>query len=86
MLAGDINPNPPTTVKRTPKYPCTVCDRGVRSNSKAVSCDNCELWTHINCCHMDGCNYNALQNSITDFSFLCNNCLRGGVSCHLVLL
>ena len=79
MLAGDINPNPgtPTTVKRTPKYPCTVCDRGVRSNSKAVSCDNCELWTHINCCHMDGCDYNALQNSLPDFSFLCNNCLQG---------
>ena len=79
MLAGDINqnPGPPTTVKRTPKYPCTVCDKGVRSNSKAVSCDNCELWTHINCCHMDGCDSNALQNSITDFSFLCNNCLQG---------
>ena len=26
---------------------------------------------------MDGCDYNALQNSITDFSFLCNNCLQG---------
>ena len=61
MQAGDINLNPglPTTVKRTPRYPCTVCDRGVRSNSKAVSCDNCELWTHINCCHMDGYDYNA---------------------------
>ena len=70
-------PGPPTTVKRTPKYPCTVCDRGVRSNSKAVSCDNCELWTHINCCHMDGCDYNALQNSITYFSFFCINCLHG---------
>ena len=76
MLAVDINPGPPTTVKRTTKYPCTVCDRGVSSNSKPVSCDNCELWTHINCCHMDGCDYNALQNSITDFYFLCNNCLQ----------
>ena len=83
MLAGDINPNPgpPTTVKRTPKYPCTVCDRGDRSNSKAVSCDNCELWTHIKCCHVDGCDYNALQNSITDFSFLCNNCLPDQLPC-----
>ena len=25
---------------------------------------------------MDGCDYNALQNSITDFSFLYNNCLQ----------
>ena len=54
MLAGDINPGPPTTVKKsTPKYLCTVCDRSFRSNIKAVSCDNYELWTHINCCHMD---------------------------------
>ena len=26
---------------------------------------------------MDGCDYNALQNSITDFYFLCNTCLQG---------
>ena len=83
MLAGDINPTPgpPTTVRRTPKYPCTVRDRGVRSNSKAVACDNCELWTHINCCHIDVCDYNTLQNAITNFSFLCNNCLQGQLPC-----
>ena len=26
--------------------------------------------------HMDRCDYNALQNSITDFPFLRNNCLH----------
>ena len=45
LLSGDIASNPGPT--RTPKYPCSVCGKGVRWNSKAVSCDECEQWTHI---------------------------------------
>ena len=40
LLSGDVQPNPGPATRggRTPKYPCTVCGRGVRSNSKTISC------------------------------------------------
>ena len=45
LLSGDVQPNPGPATRggRTPKYPCTVCSGGVRSNSKAISCDVCEV-------------------------------------------
>ena len=39
LVSGDIHPCPGPV----PRYPCVVCTKGVRSNSKAVSCDNCQL-------------------------------------------
>ena len=30
-------------------YKCISCKKGVRSNSKAVSCDGCGEWCHIRC-------------------------------------
>ena len=63
MLCGDIHPNPGPVVKngtkkRTPKFPCSVCDKGVISSSKAVSCDRCDNWTHIMCCEVSVDDYN----------------------------
>ena len=30
-------------------YKCIFCKKGVRSNSKALSCDGCGKWCHIRC-------------------------------------
>ena len=36
-------------LNRKPKFPCTSCNKAVTSRSKAVSCDVCENWTHVQC-------------------------------------
>ena len=41
ILAGDIEINPGPG-----RYPCTVCERPVKSKHKAVECSRCEKWTH----------------------------------------
>ena len=32
-----------------PKYPCRICNKAVRSNSKAIQCEMCLFWVHVNC-------------------------------------
>ena len=44
LLCGDILPNP-----GPPRYPCGVCNRSVRANDKALLCDTCGKWFHIEC-------------------------------------
>ena len=50
-IAGAIlsgrNLNPPPT--RNIKWPCIICNRPVQSNQKAIECDTCYKWCHINC-------------------------------------
>ena len=81
MLCGDVHPNPGPngkalgSRKRTPKFPCTVCERGVIATSKAVSCDQCEKWTHIICCGVSVDDYNLCLNSGKQISHVCNICL-----------
>ena len=51
LLSGDVqlNPGPPT---RTPKYICGVCSKNVNSSHKAMECEDCLTWYHINCVNM----------------------------------
>ena len=41
--------NPGTVSARNWKYPCRVCAKPVTKNQDGLQCDNCELWTHLNC-------------------------------------
>ena len=79
LLSGDIQPNPGPAAAgvRNTKYPSTVCGRGVRSNCKAVSCDVCQLWTHVNCCDVSLEVYNDSVNNGTPLSHVCDVCLIG---------
>ena len=61
ILAG-INLNPPPT--RKIKWPCIICNRPVNSNQKAIECDTCHKWCHMNC---DG------RLTIKDYEFYENN-------------
>ena len=38
-----------TLKSKKPRYPCVRCGGEVRGNSRAVSCDGCDEWTH---CHV----------------------------------
>lgn len=47
ILRGDIDKNPgPMEKKRTTKYPCKECGKGVCSNQDALLCVECNVWPH----------------------------------------
>ena len=48
LVSGDIHSNPGPKARKI-SNPCTVCQKGVIKSSKAVSCDECDMWTHIRC-------------------------------------
>ena len=52
ILRGDIHKNPGPTEKRTPKYPCKECGKGVRSNQDALLCTECNVWSHAKCINL----------------------------------
>ena len=36
-------------VGRKPKYPCLRCRKAVAKNTKAVKCNACDQWVHVEC-------------------------------------
>ena len=46
LLSGkNLNPQPTRNIK----WPCIICNRPVQSNQKAIECDTCQKWCHLNC-------------------------------------
>ena len=78
LLSGDIHQCPGPTVtgssRRQPKRPCTACDRGVRSNSKALTCDTCAQWTHIRCSGFPVDQYDQLVATDAAINCVCPRC------------
>ena len=67
MLSGDISSNPGPI-----RYPCTVCQKAVRSNQQGIQCDFCDRWTHRKCTNISISEYKRLGNS--DDPFFCYIC------------
>ena len=61
ILTGN-NLNPPPT--RNIKWPCIICNRPVQTNQKAIECDTCQKWCHLNC---DG------RHTTQDYEYFMNN-------------
>ena len=78
LICAYIHPCP-GPMKRTPKYPCTSCQKGVTARSKAVSCDICEDWTHIKCGGISEDMYNATIQHSEPINFICNPCAIASV-------
>ena len=57
------------TVEESGKWPCSVCKRGVGSNS--LQCTGCKKWVHRKCSGVKG----SLQAA--HLTFVCSVCLRG---------
>ena len=47
LLSGDVQLNQ-GLITRTPKKPCGVRSKNVNSSHKAMECENCLMWYHIN--------------------------------------
>ena len=69
LLCGDISMNLGPT-----KYPCTVCNKPVKSNQWALLCDRCDQWSHAGCASVDNSLYTELSSQ-GDFSWYCPLCL-----------
>ena len=74
LFCRDIHPCPgPVSRSRKTTFPCIVCTKGVRRNSKAVTCDICEEWVHIACDNIPRPVYDkATEDGI--FPYVCNRC------------
>ena len=70
LLSGDVSPNPGPV-----RFPCAVCHLPVRSNQRALLCDECGLWCHCTCCGVDKGQYQSYQ-SLSCFNWLCPRCLN----------
>ena len=49
MCCGYIECHPGPESKRKQRFACTVCECGVVSRCRVLSCDDCNNWTHIKC-------------------------------------
>ena len=54
---------------------CGECEREVKGNQKALKCDSCELWIHLNCTNVDESVYNVIgEGDSKGLMWFCQNC------------
>lgn len=68
LLSGDIQLNPGPV-----QFPCSVCQKAVAKNHRALQCDSCDTWTHIKCDGITPKEYKLYQNH-TNPSYNCPTC------------
>ena len=72
-ISNDIHPHPGPP-RRSPMYPCGVCHKAVlwSHTRRAVACDTCRGWYHIDCMGMHSATYEAVNRS--DLTWICAGC------------
>jgi len=67
LLCGDIQANPGPRQAST--YPCGYCENHVGYNTRAIACDQCDVWYHKSC--MDQCDvwYNKSHSGMSSEMF-----------------
>ena len=73
VLGGDIHKNPGPTEKRTSKYPCKECGKGVRSNQDALLCTECNVWSHAKCINLSKAGFKYYLD-YPDIEWTCSLC------------
>ena len=77
LLSGDIQINPGPI-----KHPCSLCERSVKSNQRAILCDGCGYWTHCRCSGVSKFEYLVYQQSTAPFNWYCPRCLASELPFH----
>ncbi|CAC5424734.1 unnamed protein product [Mytilus coruscus] len=76
-IANDVNPNPGPTHNDSTIYPCGTCDQPVTWDDRAIRCDTCDQWFHINCQDIHSKIYSYLVDdkniSVRWDCFICDN-------------
>ena len=65
------------------KFPCGLCNRPVAKNHRALECDSCVQWFHMNCGGVSGKRYEDFQNNSQGFTWICPHCAMPSFSSSL---
>ena len=57
------------------KFPCSICEKAVASNHRALFCNNCEKWVHIKCNFISPTQYDKFIDESDDTPWLCFKCI-----------
>ena len=44
-------------------FPCKICNININNKDRAVKCDICQLWIHVNCNKLNQIDYKYIQGS-----------------------
>ncbi len=69
LQSGDLHPNPGPY---KPKYPCNICSKAAKWGQRAICCDDCNMWYHLDCISMSTPSYEMIQD--TSVSWICDAC------------
>ena len=72
--SGDVESNPGPAINSKIITLCSVCQKNVRSNNRAIECDVCKHWCHIKRGEISLREYRRLQN-IQTFDWTCPSCI-----------
>ena len=61
-------------IEETQHYPCGVCSQKFSDNHRAIQCDFCNYWIHIECEGIDVATYNNLIESSETEIHCCSTC------------
>ncbi len=73
MAANDIQPNPGPMHHQETIYLCGTCDCPVTWEHRAIACDSCDQWYHVQCQDVHTRTYNLLHDSAVAWDcIICN--------------
>ncbi len=70
LMCGDVETNPGPRARSI--FPCGYCELPVDWGDKALICEACEIWYHVECIEMCSEEYQRLANSSIDW--ICCKC------------
>ena len=79
LLSGDIHPQP-----GPPQHPCGLCGKAVKNNQKAIECEECLVWYHVNCTATSAQSYEDLGLN-SKLVWICNRCTYPNFSTTFLL-
>ena len=73
-IAGAICQDKELNTPNNLSWPCSICNKNVLQNQKAIQCDNCDKWCHIKCDGTSDVSYNNFIDSEEDIPWNCLYC------------